>query len=105
MIAAAYPVSVRDPFPLVLTTASETANTGILSAAVIVKISWLCDTCGASGETDADLLCDSLDQLTVEQAATALLDALRAYGTPIPCIRDPKSCPPNQGHLLQAQAR
>jgi hypothetical protein len=84
VIAAACPVSVRDSFSLVLTTASESSNTGIVSAAVLVKILWLCDTCGALGGTDADLPCDSLDQLTIEQAATALLDALRAVPHPHP---------------------
>lgn len=45
-----------------------------------VKIPWICDTCGAAGEIDAELPAASIETLTIEGAAFATFEAL--YGLP-----------------------
>jgi hypothetical protein len=41
-----------------------------------VRIPWVCDTCGAVGEIDAELPATTLDGLTIEDAARATFAAL-----------------------------
>ncbi len=68
--------------PAVRTIRPRTFRAGILAATVRAKIQWVCDTCGARAETRVDLPCDSLDKLTINEAATTLLDALRSVPHP-----------------------
>lgn len=45
---------------------------------VPVKVLWVCETCGASGEIETELPEPDLQTLTVEDAAFTVLDAVRA---------------------------
>ena len=47
-----------------------------------VKIRWICETCGASGEVDATLPAFTLEAVTLEDAAEVTLAALQAVPHP-----------------------
>ena len=49
-----------------------------------IRVFWVCDTCGASGEIDTELPVLSLDELDVEDAAVATLTAVQAVSHPHP---------------------
>ena len=70
--------SLLVPIPPVLALASGPPRSCYSSGTVLVSIQWVCDTCGASGETQAEMPCDNLADLTIEIAATTLLDGLRS---------------------------
>ena len=49
-----------------------------------VSVFWFCETCGESGEIEAEVPGESLDELRIEDAATATLEALRNVSHPHP---------------------
>ena len=60
---------------------------------VPVRVLWVCETCGASGEVDTELPEMNLDTLTVEDAATTVLSAVRSVNHPHPVTpRFPALC-------------
>lgn len=60
---------------------------------VPVRICWVCETCGASGEIETELPEVNLQTLTVEGAALTMLDAVRTVKHPHPVTpRFPALC-------------
>jgi hypothetical protein len=54
---------------------------------------WVCETCGASGEIEAELPEVNLQTLTVEDAALTMFDAVRTVDHPHPVTpRFPALC-------------
>jgi len=51
---------------------------------VPARIYWVCESCGASGEVETELPDFDLRQLTVEEAASTLLAAVRTVRHPHP---------------------
>src|SRR5690348_3516645 len=65
----------------------------IFCGPVPVRVLWVCETCGASGEIETELPEFNLQTLTVEDAALTVLDAVREVKHPHPVTpRFPALC-------------
>ena len=65
-------------------TSSPSGPSPASSSEVTITVHWVCETCWASGEVDAEFQCHNLAELTIDELAATMLDAIRAVPHPHP---------------------